>query len=73
MDLQFLVDAIIGIAGGFGFWILNRLTKSVDKIEERMTEFPEKYVSKDDYRTDLAEIKQMLRHITEKIDQKADK
>ena len=73
MDFQFFVDVAIGIAGGFGFWILNRLTKSVDKIEERMNELPEKYVAKDDYKTDLADIKQMLRHISDKLDQKADK
>ena len=73
MDIQFFIDITIGIAGAFGFWILNRLARSVDKIEERMNEFPEKYVSKDDYKTDLADIKQMLRHISDKLDQKADK
>ena len=73
MDVQFLIDAAIGAAGAFGFWILNRLARSVDKIEERMNEFPEKYVSKDDYKGDLADIKQMLRHISDKLDSKADK
>ena len=73
MELQTLIDIAIGIAGGFGFWILNRLTKSVDKIEERMNEMPDKYVSKDDYKSDLGDIKQMLRDISDKLDKKADK
>ena len=73
MDIQFFIDVAMGIAGGFGFWILNRLTRSVDKIEERMNEMPEKYVSKDDYKTDLGDIKEMLRDISYKIDKKADK
>ena len=73
MDVQTLIDIAIGIAGGFGFWILNRLTKSVDKIEERMNEMPDKYVSKDDYKSDLGDIKQMLRDISDKLDKKADK
>jgi len=73
VDVQTLIDIAIGIAGGFGFWILNRLTKSVDKIEERMNEMPDKYVSKDDYKSDLGDIKQMLRDISDKLDKKADK
>ena len=73
MDLQFFIDAAIGVAGGFGFWILNRLTRSVDKIEERMNEMPEKYVAKADYKEDLADIKHMLTKISDKLENKADK
>jgi hypothetical protein len=73
VDIQLLFDVAVGIAGGFGFWILTRLTRSIDKIEDKLDEVPEKYVSKDDYRTDLHEIKSMLLRISEKLDAKADR
>jgi hypothetical protein len=38
-----------------------------------MNEMPDKYVSKDDYKSDLGDIKQMLRDISDKLDKKADK
>ena len=54
-------------------WIINRLTSSVDKIEERLNDFPSKYVANDDYKTDIGDIKMMLGKIFDRLDQKADK
>lgn len=73
MDVQFIINLGYAIAGAFGMWILNRMTKSVDKIEERLNEMPSKYVAKDDYKTDISEIKLMLGRIFDRLDQKADK
>ena len=73
MDLQFVINIGYGLAGAFGMWILNRLTRSVDKIEERLNEIPSKYVAKDDYKSDIGDIKVMLGKIFDKLDQKVDK
>ena len=73
MDMQFLINIGFGAAGAFGMWIINRLTTSVDKIEERLNEIPMKYVAKDDYKSDINEIKMMLSKIFDRLDQKVDK
>lgn len=73
MDVQFMINLGYGLAGAFGMWILNRLSKSVDKIEERLNEIPSKYVAKDDYKEDIGDIKVMLGKIFDKLDQKVDK
>ena len=73
MDVQFIINLGYGLAGAFGMWILNRLSKSVDRIEERLNDIPSKYVVKEDYKDDIAEIKVMLGKIFDKLDQKVDK
>jgi len=73
MDMQFIINIGYGLAGAFGMWILNRLTQSMDKIEERLNEIPSKYVAKDDYKEDIGDIKVMLGKIFDKLDQKVDK
>lgn len=73
MDVQFIINLGYGLAGAFGMWILGRMTRSVDKIEERLNEIPGKYVAKDDYKSDIGEIKVMLGKIFDKLDQKVDK
>ena len=73
MDVQILINIGFGAAGAFGMWIINRMTTSVDKIEERLNEFPTKYVAKEDYKSDISEIKVMLGKIFDRLDQKADK
>jgi hypothetical protein len=73
MDMQILINIGFGAAGAFGMWIINRLTTSVDRIEERLNEIPMKYVAKDDYKSDIGEIKMMLSKIFDRLDQKVDK
>ncbi len=73
MDMQILINLAFGAAGAFGMWIINRLTNSVDKIEERLNEIPTKYVVKDDYKSDIGDIKMMLGKIFDRLDKKADK
>ena len=73
LDAQWLVNLGFSAAGAFGMWIVNRLTTSVQKIEDDIKEFPLRYVAKDDYRTDIAEIKTMLHDIYQELRKKADK
>lgn len=73
MDPQFLINIGFGAAGAFGMWIINRLTTSVQKIEDDIKELPVRYVAKDDYRSDITEIKTMLHDIYKELRNKADK
>ena len=73
MDPQFLINLGFGAAGAFGMWILNRINASVVKIEDNIKKMPLRYVTKDDYREDIAEIKGMLNKIFDRLESKADK
>ena len=73
MDPQILINIGFGVAGAFGGWILNSLSRSIIRIEDRMTELPLQYVARDDYRADIADIKGMLARIFDKLDNKVDK
>jgi hypothetical protein len=73
MDNQTLLNLAFGVAGAFGGWILNSLSRSIIRIEDRIAEMPLQYVSRDDYRSDISEIKGMLGKIFDKLDNKVDK
>ena len=73
MDPQFLINVGFTVAGFFGGWILNSITKSVVRLEDKIADLPMLYVQKDDYRRDIDEVKVMLRQISDKLDNKADK
>lgn len=73
MDTQALINAAIGLAGFFGGWVVNSLSKSIIRIEDRIAELPLLYVTKDDYKRDIDEIKAMLSKIFDKLEHKADK
>lgn len=73
MDAQLIVNILFGVAGAFGGWILNSLSRSIIKIEDRIADMPLLYVTKDDYKADINEIKGMLGRIFDKLDSKVDK
>ena len=53
--------------------MLNRIMKTLDKLDDDIKQLPEKYIRKDDYHRDIDEIKVMLKGIYDKLDNKADK
>ena len=73
MEPQFLINLGFTAAGAFGMWILNRLSRSVEKIEDSVKDMPLRYVTKDDYRQDILEIKGMLGKIFDRLETKVDK
>ena len=73
MDNQTLINLAFGVAGAFGGLILNSLSRSIIRIEDRISEMPLQYVTRDDYRNDINEIKGMLSKIFDKLDNKVDK
>lgn len=73
MDTQTLLNIAFGVVGAFGGWILNSLSRSIIRIEDRISELPLQYVTRDDFRNDVNEIKGMLNKIFDKLDNKVDK
>lgn len=73
MDSQTLINILFGVSGAFGGWILNSLSRSILRIEDKLSEMPLQYVTRDDYRSDINDIKGMLSRIFDKLDNKVDK
>jgi tRNA A37 threonylcarbamoyladenosine dehydratase len=73
MDSQTLINIIIGIAGFFGGWVINSLSRSIIRIEDKLADLPDKYVAKDNYVRDIDDIKTMLGRIFQRLDAMADK
>ena len=73
MEPQFLINILFAAAGTAFGWILNSISRSIIRIEDRMAEMPMMYVNRDDYRADIQEIKGMLGKIFDRLDQKADR
>ena len=63
----------IGLASFFGGWVLNNITKAIDRLDNDVRKMPMVYISKDEYHRDIAEIKNMLGKIFDKLDNKMDK
>lgn len=73
MDSQMLFNIAIGLASFFGGWVLNNITKAVDRLDADVRNMPHQYISKDEYHRDIAEVKNMLGKIFDKLDAKVDK
>ena len=72
-EFQTFFNIIVGICGALAGWVLNNITKSIDRLDQDVRDMPHDYVSKDDYRSDIAEIKVMLGEIYKELRLKADK
>ena len=70
---QILFNIIVGVAGLFGGWILNNISRSIERLDKDVRQMPLTYVTRVDYRADIDEIKAMLMRINDKLDAKEDK
>jgi uncharacterized membrane protein (DUF106 family) len=77
MMSQDTINLMITISGVVFGWILRVVWESIRKLQDEMNEFQREvhtsYVSKDDYRQDIIEVKEILKQIFDKLDRKADK
>jgi hypothetical protein len=73
MDPQAIFNAIVGVAAFLGGWVLNNITKAIERLDADVRQMPHTYVSKDDYHRDISEIKNICKQIFDKLDAKADK
>jgi uncharacterized membrane protein (DUF106 family) len=74
---QDTINLMITVSGAVFGWILRVVWESIRKLQDEMNEFQREvhtsYVSKDDYRQDILEVKEILKQIFDKLDRKADK
>lgn len=73
METQTIINSVIALAGFFGGWIINSITKTLDRIDHEQRGFHDKYVIKADYHRDIDELKELCKSIFNKLDQKQDK
>ena len=73
MDYQLLFNMAVAVIGGLGGWVLNGITKSLERLDSDLRQLPDKYVSRVDYKDDVAEIKKGIERIYARLDGKQDK
>lgn len=73
MDNQQLFNLVVSVGGFLAIYVFNSLTTKLQKMEDKLNDLPHSYVIKDDYRSDITEIKSILKQIFDKLDGKADK
>jgi hypothetical protein len=73
MDYQLLFNLSISVAAFFGGWTLSRIYTAIDRLDKDVRDMPIIYVAKDDHKSDMRDIKDMLNKIFDKLDGKADK
>jgi antirestriction protein len=74
---QNLYNIAVAIAGAAIGWIVKVIWDAVRSLEADIRDMERdlhvNYVSKDDYRQDILELKDMVKQIFDKLDRKADK
>lgn len=74
---QDLVNIVIGVAGTAMGWMLKVVWDSIRLLQDEMKSLERvihtKYVTKDDYKDDIRDVKDMLNAIFKRLEQKADK
>lgn len=68
MDYQFLFNIVLGAAGFFGGWVLNNMTKAIERLDRDVRDMPKTYVSKEDWREDMKSLKADMDKGFEKLD-----
>ena len=77
MDNQQLFNLVVSVAGFLAVFVFYQVMQRLQRLEDTLSslekQLPHDYVSKDDYKSDIKDIKDILRQIFEKLDNKADK
>lgn len=73
MDTQQIINVALGLVAFLGGWVLNNISRAIERLDTDVRAMPVNYVSKDDYRRDIDDIKEMLGKIFDKLDSKVDK
>jgi hypothetical protein len=73
MDNQQLFNLVVSVAGFLAVFVFYQAMQRLQRMEDKLNELPHTYVAKDDYRSDIAEVKSILKQIFDKMDGKADK
>lgn len=63
-----LFNIAFAIAGFLGGWVLNNISKTIERLDDDVRAMPHTYVSKDDWREAMKEIREEVRDGFAKID-----
>jgi hypothetical protein len=79
-DYQILFNIAFSAAGFLGGWVLNNMTKAIDRLDKDVRDLPHIYVSKDDFkdmredmRSGFDKIDNTLNTIFKRLERKEDK
>lgn len=73
MDYQEAFNLALGGAAFLGGFLVNKIWAAIEKLDNDVRDLPKVYVAKEDYKSDIHDIKAMLRQIFDKLELKADK
>jgi len=77
MEPQQLINSALGLGCTVLGWFARELWSAVKELKSDLAklreELPKTYVTRDDYREDMREVKEMLGKIFDKLDSKVDK
>ena len=77
MDYQTLLNIGLTLISSVTGWFARELWSAVKELKSDLAklreDIPKEYVSKDDYREDIRELKKMIEKIFDKLDSKSDK
>ena len=77
MDTQYFINTALGLGFSVLGWFARELWSAVKELKVDLSklreDLPKSYVTKNDYRDDINEIKNMLGKIFDKLDNKQDK
>lgn len=68
VDYQVLFNIAFSAAGFMGGWVLNNMTKAIDRLDKDVRDMPHTYVSKEDFKDATREIREEMRNGLDKID-----
>jgi hypothetical protein len=73
MDYQEAFNLALGGAAFLGGFLVNKIWAAIERLDNDVRDLPKIYVAKEDYKSDIHDIKAMLRQIFDKLELKADK
>jgi hypothetical protein len=75
--MQVLFNIVLGVAAFLGGWVVNNLTRTIERLDKDIRNLPHMYVRREDYKDDIEYIRKTLDDIFNLINQlsstKADK
>jgi hypothetical protein len=76
-DLQNVLNIVFGLFSACAGWFAREMWSAVKELKADLAklreDLPKEYVAKDDYRSDVRELKDMLGKIFDSLDNKVDK
>ena len=72
MELSEIILTLVGFLTVGSAWIIKQTIADVKEIEHQLSRLPKEYVFKDDYKTEIAEIKKMLGNIYDVLREKSE-